>query len=132
MRILLALFLFYVVQPSGWWTVQASGRNTNLRGVSVTKNASNRHFVIWASGSNGVVLRSVDDGNMWKQLTVEGGTDLDFRDVEAFDDNVAYLMSSGDGAKSRIYKTSDGGKTWKMQYSDQRTGFFLDSLACSS
>ena len=41
-------------------------------------------------------------------------------------------MSSGDGDKSRIYKTTDGGKTWKLQYSDKRPGFFLDSLACSS
>jgi photosystem II stability/assembly factor-like uncharacterized protein len=41
-------------------------------------------------------------------------------------------MSTGDGDKSRIYKTTDGGKTWKLQYSDKRPGFFLDSLACDS
>jgi photosystem II stability/assembly factor-like uncharacterized protein len=134
MRILVTLLLFYAVQPAPWWTVQASGRNTNLRGVCVKsmQNASGRHYVIWASGSNGVVLRSVDDGNTWKQLAVEGSADLDFRDIEAFDDNVAYLMSSGDGAKSRIYKTIDGGMSWKLQYTDQRAGFFLDSMACSS
>ena len=131
MRILLALLL-YAVQPSGWWTVQTSGRDTNLRGVSATQNPSDKHFVIWASGSNGVVLRSVNDGNTWKQLTVEGGTDLDFRDIEAFDEKVVYLMSSGDGAKSRIYKTTNGGDSWNLQYSDKRAGFFLDSLACSS
>ena len=42
MRILLALLLFYLAQSSPWWTVQTSGRNTNLRGVSV-KYAQN-HF----------------------------------------------------------------------------------------
>jgi photosystem II stability/assembly factor-like uncharacterized protein len=41
-------------------------------------------------------------------------------------------MSSGEGRKSRIYKTTDGGKTWTLQYSDKRPGFFLDSLACDS
>jgi len=131
MRILIALLL-WALQPSGWWTIQTSGRNTNLRGVSVSRDSSDKHFVIWASGSNGVVLRSVNDGNTWEQLTVEGGGDLDFRDIESFDDCVAYLMSSGDGAKSRIYKTIDGGKSWKLQYSNEQTGFFLDSLACSS
>jgi len=134
MRIFLALLPFLVAQPSPWWTVQTSGRNTNLRGVSVkyAQNPSGRHYVIWASGSNGVVIRSVDDGNTWKQLTVEGGTDLDFRDIDAFDDKLAYLMSSGDGAKSRIYKTTNGGESWTLQYSDQRAGFFLDSLTCGS
>jgi len=133
MRIFLVVLL-YGVPSSPWWTVQTSGRNTNLRGVSVkyAPNASGRHYVIWASGSNGVVMRSVDEGNTWKQLTVEGGTDLDFRDIDAFDDRVAYLMSSGDGAKSRIYKTTNGGESWTLQYSDQRAGFFLDSLTCSS
>jgi len=131
MRTLVAILL-YVLPSAGWWTVQNTGTNTNLRGVSVTQNPSDKHFVIWASGSNGVVVRSVNDGDTWKKLTVDGGTDLDFRDIEAFDDNVAYLMSSGDGEKSRIYKTINGGKSWNLQYSDKRPSFFLDSLACSS
>jgi photosystem II stability/assembly factor-like uncharacterized protein len=78
-----------------------------------------------------VILRSVDNGNTWKQLASPGGG-LDFRDIEGFDADVAYVMSSGDGDKSRIYKTIDGGKNWKLQYADKRAGFFLDSLACSS
>jgi photosystem II stability/assembly factor-like uncharacterized protein len=41
-------------------------------------------------------------------------------------------MSSGDGEKSRIYKTIDRGLSWTLQYTDKRTGFFLDSLACES
>jgi len=79
-----------------------------------------------------VILRSTDDGKTWKQVTVPGASNLDFRDIEAFDANIAYVMSSGDGDKSRIYKTTDSGKSWKLQYSDRRQGFFLDSLACDS
>ncbi len=121
-------------QPSSWWSVQTSGVNSNLRGVSVvygTDSKDNPHHVIWACGSNGVILRSVNDGKTWKQLHAPDG-DLDFRDVEAFDSAVAYLMSSGDRDKSRLYKTIDGGNSWKLQYSDSRAGFFLDSLACDS
>lgn len=122
-------------QSGAWWSEQSSGVDSSLRGVSVTRDLGGPgppHFVVWVSGSNGVVLRSLDEGKTWKKLHVPGGEDLDFRDIEAFDGEVAYVMSSGDGEKSRIYKTSDGGRSWQLQYSDKRAGFFLDSLACSS
>jgi photosystem II stability/assembly factor-like uncharacterized protein len=89
-------------------------------------------YVIWAAGSKGVILLSANDGSSWKQLHVAGGSDLDFRDVEAFDSKTAYVMSSGDGEKSRIYGTSDGGSSWKLEYTDKRPGFFLDAVACES
>ena len=118
------------------WHVQTKGLDTNLRGVSVRLDKSSSqqgmHYFVWASGSKGVILRSEDDGKTWKQLAVAGASDLDFRDIEAFDADVAYVLSSGDGDKSRIYKTVDGGKTWKLQYADKRPGFFLDAMACRS
>lgn len=131
------MFLLALSVPSAaqWWSVQTSGLDTNLRGVSVKYNEASegrQHYVVWASGSNGVVLRSTNDGSTWKQLHVPGTSELDFRDIEGFDTDTSYVMSSGDGDKSRIYKTSDGGKTWKLQYSDKRPGFFLDALACDS
>lgn len=87
--------------------------------------------MVWASGSNGTVLRSTDGGENFEQVKVPGGKTLDFRDVEAFDAKTAYVMSSGEGEASRIYKTVNGGKGWRLQYSDRRTGFFLDALACA-
>ncbi len=135
MRTLVLFFLAAASAEAQWWQVQTSGIDTKLRGVSVKFNEGSQgglHYFVWASGSNGVILRSTNDGKTWKQLAVAGGGDLDFRDIEAFDADVAYVMSSGDGDKSRIYKTTNGGKTWKLQYSDKRPGFFLDSLACSS
>src|SRR5260370_13627646 len=121
---------------SSWWSVQTRGLATNLRGVSVrldeVRSQPGLHYIVWASGSNGVILRSVNDGKTWKQLAVAGGEGLDFRDIEAFDADVAYVLSSGEGDKSRIYKTIDGGKRRKLEYCDRRAGFFLDSLACSS
>lgn len=129
---LLAVPVPTVVSASdSWWTVQTTGLDSNLRGISVIR-ANDSRYIVWASGSNGAILRAIDGGKTWKQLTVTGGSDLDFRDIEAFDEHTAYVMSSGDGNKSRIYKTQDGGTTWKLQYSDVRPGFFLDSLACDS
>ena len=113
------------------WTVQTSGLDTNLRGVSGAFLAGSDGVAVWASGSNGVILRSVDSGKTWKELHVAGGEALDFRSIQAFDTMTAYVMSSGDGDKSRIYKTTDGGATWRLQYTDKRAGFFLDALVCS-
>ncbi len=136
MRIFLLLSLLTLpARAQQWWSVQTSGLDTNLRGVSVVCNRGSEekpHYIIWASGSNGVILRSTNDGTTWKQLTVKGAGELDFRDIEAFDAYTAYVMSSGEGEKSRIYKTSDGGKTWKLQYTNRRSDFFLDALACDS
>ncbi|MGA7623599.1 MAG: hypothetical protein WCA91_08460 [Candidatus Acidiferrales bacterium] len=133
-----SIFLRADVDDSSQWVVQTSGIDTNLRGVSVAMSSdSRRHLgpgapVVWASGSNGVILQSKDLGKTWKRLSVAGGETLDFRGIQARDANVAYLMSSGDGDKSRIYKTTDGGGNWKLQYSDKRKGFFLDALICAS
>jgi photosystem II stability/assembly factor-like uncharacterized protein len=135
MGIFLFLFLLSHGDSAPWWSVQTSGIDTNLRGVSVKYNEASegrQHYIVWASGSNGVILRSTNDGGTWKQLHVAGASELDFRDIEGFDENTAFVMSSGDGDKSRIYKTTDGGETWKLQYRDKRPGFFLDSLACDS
>src|SRR2546421_13097994 len=129
--ILLALCGIVAAQS---WSVQASGLDTNLRGISVEQGSvkGERDFIVWASGSNGVILRSTNGGASWKQMKVPGGDGLDFRDIEGFGADTAYVMSSGEGDRSRIYKTTDGGATWALQYSDKRHGFFLDSLACDS
>jgi len=111
--------------------VQSTGFDSNFRGASVSKAHSGK-YAMWVSGTKGTILRSLDDGRSWKELKVDGGADLDFRDVESFGEQTAYVMSSGDGEKSRIYKTTDGGKSWTLQFTDKRAGFFLDSLACDS
>ncbi|MFZ0085942.1 MAG: hypothetical protein WAK78_11685 [Candidatus Acidiferrales bacterium] len=115
---------------SSRWSVLTSGIDTNLRGVSAAYFHGTKDAAVWASGSNGVVLRSVDRGRTWKQLHVAGGDMLDFRSIWAFDAMTAYVMSSGEGDKSRIYKTTDGGASWAFQYTDKRAAFFLDALSC--
>ncbi|MFZ3218062.1 MAG: hypothetical protein WA192_18530 [Candidatus Acidiferrales bacterium] len=126
-----AIFVRAANSTGVWWSVQTSGIDTNLRGVSGAFLHKPDGVAVWASGSNGVILRSVDRGKTWKQLHVAGGEALDFRSIWALDAVTAYVMSSGEGDKSRIYKTRDAGATWTLQYTDQRAAFFLDALACS-
>jgi photosystem II stability/assembly factor-like uncharacterized protein len=117
------------------WPMLTRGIDSNLRAVSADYSHPSDakvavELVIWAAGSNGVVLRSPDDGKTWKRLRVEGGEKLDFRGLASFGDRIAYLMSVGENGDSRIYKTTDAGENWRLQYSDKRPGFFLDGLVC--
>ena len=106
------------------WQSQISGTTVRLRGVSAVSAT-----VAWASGNNGVYLKTTDGGVNWKAATVPGAEGLDFRDVEAFDANTAYLLSIGEGELSRIYKTVDGAKTWKLQFTNRNPKAFFDALA---
>jgi photosystem II stability/assembly factor-like uncharacterized protein len=135
MRLLLLLLLFSSSAEAQWWKVQTSGIDTNLRGVSATYAVDAKGVpvpVVWASGSNGAILRSLDAGQTWQRLHIPSGDSLDFRGIVAFNATSAYAMSSGEAEKSRIYKTTDGGETWNLQYTGGRKEFFLDSIACLS
>jgi photosystem II stability/assembly factor-like uncharacterized protein len=106
------------------WQKQNVDTKAGLRGLSVV----NRN-VIWASGTGGTFLKTTDGGKTWMVGKVPDAEKLDFRDVEAFDANTAYLLSIGNGETSRIYKTTDGGQTWQMQYQATDEKIFLDALA---
>src|SRR5690242_526337 len=104
----------------------AATRDSNLRGVSAVDNR-----VVWVSGSKGTIARTTDGGKSWTRLAPPQGAEaFDFRDIEAFGTDVAYLMSAGPAEQSRIWKTTDGGKSWRQQYTNPSPDFFLDSLAC--
>jgi photosystem II stability/assembly factor-like uncharacterized protein len=105
-----------------------SGEDTNLRGLSASP--SNKPLTLYASGSNGVILRSPDAGKTWARLHIDNTDSADFRGVRNFGENIAYVFSVGNDNKSHIYKTLDAGKTWSTQCSDPRSAFFLDALAC--
>ena len=106
------------------WQSQRSGTDARLRGISVVSDK-----VAWASGARGTVLRTVDGGRVWQALRVPGGEALDFRDVDAISDRVAYVLSIGNGAASRIYKTDDSGQTWTLQFQNADEKAFFDAMA---
>jgi photosystem II stability/assembly factor-like uncharacterized protein len=103
---------------------QKSNTTENLRGVSTPSNQ-----VAWASGTHGTYLRTTDAGNSWQSAQVPGAEALDFRDVEAFTSDFAYLLSAGPGDQSRIYKTTDAGKTWTLQFTNKDPKGFFDCMA---
>jgi photosystem II stability/assembly factor-like uncharacterized protein len=106
------------------WEPQNSGVTARLRGVSAVSER-----VAWASGAGGTVLRTADGGSSWRKLTVPDAEALDFRDVDAISATTAYLLSIGPGPASRIYKTTDAGATWTLQFTNQEPKGFLDAMA---
>lgn len=107
------------------WIKQNVNTTASFRGLSVVNEK-----VVWASGTGGTVIRTVDAGKTWDVITVPGAEKLDFRDIEAFDANTAYILSIGNGDSSRIYKTVDGGKTWNLQFKNNDPKAFYDAIAC--
>jgi photosystem II stability/assembly factor-like uncharacterized protein len=107
------------------WQMQESGTAAGLRGIDSVDGT-----VAWASGTGGTVLRTIDGGAHWTKCVVpdgeKDGATLDFRGVQARDANTAIVMASGKGILSRLYKTIDGCKTWKMLFQNPESpnGFF--------
>src|SRR6476660_2755205 len=120
-----ALLCVFAVSVQAQWIKQNVNTTAGLRGLSVVNER-----IVWASGTGGTVIRTVDGGKSWNVITVPGAEKLDFRDIEAFDADTAYILSIGNGGSSRIYKTTDGGKTWKLEFKNTNEKAFFDAIAC--
>lgn len=115
---------------AGLLGVSASGQSTwqelkvettaSFRGLSVVSDS-----VIWASGTRGTVIRSVDGGTTWRVDSVPGATTMDLRAVHARSAEVAHVAATA----GRIWRTTDGGKTWSLRYQASDTTMFLDAIA---
>ena len=126
---LLASFaiLAFVVPLSAQWTIQQSHTNAGLRGIHALGNG-----VAWASGTNGTILHTNDDGATWLPCAIPPGAEaLDFRGIQAFNRNTAIVMSSGAGSLSRIFKTTDACRTWKLLFTNPDPAGFWDALQFS-
>ena len=103
---------------------QASGTDALLQAVSAVDAR-----VVWVSGHAGTFARTLDGGATWRAARVAGADSLQFRDVHAASADVAWLLSAGPGALSRIYHTRDGGRSWTEQYRASEPEAFLDCFA---
>ncbi len=108
----------------GQFDLEDSHSTASLRGVDSVGAGT-----VWASGSGGTVLRSEDGGFLWQTCAMPKGAEkLDFRGVQAFDAQTAYVMSSGKGPLSSVYKTTDGCATWTLVLDDPDAEGFFDAI----
>lgn len=106
-------------------TICADSISSSFRGLSVVDNN-----VVWVSGSNGTIGKSINGGDSWKWMKVKGFANTDFRDIEAFDENTAVIM--GVDTPAYILRTIDGGETWKVVYKNNSAEMFLDAMEFSN
>ena len=120
-KLIIASVLISITAFNQTIDILSSGTKTSLRGLSVVDEK-----IIWASGSNGMVARSVDGGKnfIWKQIPQF--EKKEFRDIEAFDSNTAIIICIAEPAY--ILKTIDGGKNWRTVFFDSTRGMFLDAM----
>jgi photosystem II stability/assembly factor-like uncharacterized protein len=106
-------------------TPQNSGTNQLLISVSPVNSR-----VVWASGTGGTYVVTTDGGAHWKAAVVPGAQALQFRDVYAVSEREAYLLSIGNNTTDfRIYKTTDGGANWTIEFTNQTVHAFYDCFA---
>lgn len=88
-----------------------------------TGEGNGRNSSSWGHG----VYRSVDGGKTWGHLSLEDSHDIPRLAVDPRDPDVCYAACLGHlwgpNATRGLYKTTDGGKTWKaVLQEDDRTG----------
>jgi hypothetical protein len=123
MRIHLSIFFLILssILKAQKMELLTEGTKTSIRGLSVVNDQ-----IIWASGSNGTIGKSLDGGKTWKWNIVKGFEKRDFRDIEAFDAATAIIIAVAE--PGNILKTVDGGETWKVVYENKTPGMFLDAM----
>ncbi len=103
---------------------QQSGTRSLLQAVHAVDPTT-----VWASGTGGTVLRTIDGGSIWQRRTVPGAERLEFRGVFATSATEAWILSAGNDSGSRIYHTIDGGITWQRQFVNTDSAAFFDCIA---
>jgi photosystem II stability/assembly factor-like uncharacterized protein len=105
-----------------FWRSQPSGVTASLRGLSVVDAK-----VVWASGTGGTVIRTIDGGSTWTAVSVGGAENLDFRDIHAWDADRAVIINAGQPA--RVYLTENGGVRWTQAFQHPSEKAFFDALS---
>jgi hypothetical protein len=91
------------------------------RGVIYTVAPSYKNInTIWAGTDDGYIQLTRDGGKTWKNVTpaeITSWSKISLMDAGHFDDNTVYAAVNRircDDMHPYVYKTNDGGKTWKL------------------
>ncbi len=119
--------LILAIPCKAQWLIQDSHTMAELRGIHSIGNG-----IAWASGANGTVVRTTDEGHHWQLCAVPPGADtLDLPGIQAFDANTAIVMSRGKGDLSRLYETTDACRSWRVVLTNPIKDGFFDAISFS-
>ena len=102
------------------WAAQLSGVSVTLFSVKAVNGN-----VAWACGAKGTILRTMDRGTTWTQVSPLVST-VNCYNIEAADANTAWVVADDPNSiVSVLYKTTNGGSTWTQQLtsSDPTTSY---------
>ena len=89
-----------------------SPQNTNTVWLGTGENNHQRDL-----GYGNGVYKSVDGGKSWKNMGLKKSYHIGMIDIDPRDDNTVLVAAEGSiwgpGGERGLYKTTDGGKTWK-------------------
>nr|WP_254393306.1 oxidoreductase [Streptomyces buecherae] len=105
------------------WRASDSGSDARFRGLAAVDRRT-----AWVAGTKGTVLRTVNGGRSWRDVSPPGAGALEFRDVEAFDSRHAVVLAIGEGEASRVFRTADGGATWTESFRNTDPAAFYDCM----
>ncbi len=107
---------------AGPWIYFDAQTKATLRGLSAAGSG-----VVWVTGSEGTVRRTVDGGKTWTAPAPEGSESFEIRDVEAWGPDTVVLQVAGQPA--RFYRSIDGGKSYSVVYEHLSEAAFFDGFA---
>lgn len=86
--------------------------------------------VLFASGSNGTVIKSLDNGVSWQDISPKLYSEYDFRGLQVLNNTDLLVLSSGEAEKGKaiILKSSNQGDTWEKVFETNQPGVFLDGI----
>jgi hypothetical protein len=106
------------------WQLVPTGSSQQFRGLAAVSRS-----VAWLAGTSGTVLRTVDGGRHWSDVSPPGASALEFRDIEAWDGLHAVALTAGTGTDARVYRTADGGLSWQQAFTNDDPTAFYDCMA---
>lgn len=137
--------IYAAIGPSGVWKSENNGttwipvfENENTVSVGDIAIAQSHTDIIWvgtgeATCRNSVtigdgVYKSTDAGKTWKNMGLEETRHISRIVINPGDPNIVFVAAMGHlwgpNRERGVYKTTDGGTTWKkVLYVDQNTGF---------
>ena len=128
-----SLFLFLWILPL-IWLASCSEREYSFEIVELNTHSESSlraicavdENTVWASGSQGEVLLSLDGGENWKLISVPECEETEFRSLHAWDAKRALVFDIS--PSGRAFMTTDGGESWEQVYSSPMNGAFFNSL----
>lgn len=91
-----------------------------FRGISALNDSA-----VWLSSSQGQVwFYSLSGG--WENRSPKGYSAIQWRDIEAFSDSSAVILSAG--SPGLVLRTEDRGQSWQETYRDDSPEIFFDAM----